>query len=271
MVIYNPPNLPTYSLVNTQKPEHKLTNWTLKWQQKHLIVKARKPHSLQISLEFTDKQRLQECLQKSSVTAIQIDPSVGSANLQMWATACDRARKPIFVRVGKAQKLPYIQSIEWRLKRACDFLAAALLLAILSPVMLGLVIWQWLKSPQSPVLVRHWRVGYKGQVFGLYKFSALASMGYRGHWQNLPQLLNILRGEMSLVGPRPWTLAEVNYLQPKQLANLPGLTGIFKTKELLAVSTVRDIHLDYIYKWSLAKDSKILFQTLPRIFSGDVN
>ncbi|MBW4664426.1 MAG: sugar transferase [Chroococcus sp. CMT-3BRIN-NPC107] len=271
MLIYNPANLPTYSLVNTQQPERKLTNWTLKWQQKHLIVKARKPHSLQASLEFTDKQRLQECLQKSSVKVVQIDPAVGSANLQMWATACDRAQKPIFVRAGKDQKLPYLQSIEWRLKRTCDFLAAALLLAILSPVILGLVIWRWLKSPQSPVLVRYWRVGHKGQVFGLFKFNALASVGYHGYWQNLPQLFNVLRGEMSLVGPRPWTLTEVNYLQPKQLANLPGITGILETKAPLAVSTVRDIHLAYIYQWSLAKDSKILLQTLLRIFSGDIN
>lgn len=263
MLIFNPPNLPTYSLVSNQQPEDKLIGWTLKWQQKHLIVKARKPQSSQVGLEFADEQRLQKCLEKSSVKIVHIDPALGSANLQMWSTACDRADKAIFLRADKTQKLPYLSSFHWRLKRACDFLAAIALLLILSPVILGLIAWQWLKSPRSPIFLRQWRVGARGQLFELLKFNSSE------RWQNLPQLFNILRGEMSLVGVRPWALTEVNYIEPNQLNTLPGITGLPEIEAPLAIDSA--VQLTYISNWSLAKDLKILRQTLPKIFSSSIN
>ncbi|WP_009632474.1 heterocyst development glycosyltransferase HepC [Synechocystis sp. PCC 7509] len=270
MLISNPPNLPTYSLVSDQ-PDHKLISWTLKWQQKHLIVKARKPQSHQAGLEFADEQRLQECLQKSSVKIIHIDPALGAANLQMWATACKHAQKAIFVRAAKIQKLTYVSSSRWRLKRACDFFMAIALLLILSPVILGLIAWQWIKSPQSPIFSRQWRIGARGQLFELLKFNTLTTAGTGDRVQNLPQLFNVLRGEMSLVGARPWALTEVNYLAPKQLNTLPGITGLPEIETPLAVSSVSGVQLTYINNWSLAKDLKILRQTLPKFFSSSIN
>lgn len=270
MLISKISNVPTYSLVNSQQPERKLISWTLKWQQKHLIVKAGKPQPYQVTLGFEDEQWLQECLQKSPVKIVKIDPAVGAANLKIWATACKHAQKAIFLRAGTAQKLPYLYPLRWQLKRACDFLAAVIFLLVLSPVILGLIAWQWVKSPQSPVFIRQWRVGKRGQLFGLLKFNSLATV-HHDYWQNLPQLFNVLRGEMSLVGARPWTLTEVAYLQPKQLNALPGITGLPEIEATFAIDSISEIHLAYLSSWSLAKDLRILIQTLPRIFSGSIN
>lgn len=267
MLISKIPNLPTYTLVNTQQPEHQLIGWTLKWKQKQLLVKARKSRTYQPSLEIEDEQWLQERLQKSPVTIVQIDPAVGAANLEIWATACKYAHKAIFLRAGTAQKLPYLYPVRWRLKRVCDLLAAAILLVILSPVILGLIGWQWIKLPHSPLLIRQWRVGQRGQLFQLLKFNFLVAEHYH-YWRNLPQLLNVLRGEMSLVGARPWTLTELINLQPNQLNALPGISGIPKIKAHLPLESEEDILNEYLNSWSLGKDLRILMQMVLRIFSS---
>jgi lipopolysaccharide/colanic/teichoic acid biosynthesis glycosyltransferase len=267
MLISKIPNLPTYSLVNTQQPEHKLTGWTLKWKQKQLLVKARKSRSHHAGLDIEDEQWLQECLQKSPVKIIQIDPAVGTANLKIWATACKAAKKTMFLRTRTSQKLPYLYPVRWRLKRGCDLVAATSLVVTLSPVILGLMSWTLVKSPQSPIFIRQWHIGQRGQLFQLLKFNCLI-VGHNRYWKNLPQLFNVLRGEMSLVGARPRTLTEVRYLQPEQINALPGITGIPKIKSSLLKSSSGEVHLDYLNTWSLSKDLKILLQTALRIFSN---
>ncbi len=190
--------------------------------------------------------------------------------MKIWATACKHAQKAIFLRAGTAQKQPYLYPFRWRLKRTCDFFAAVILLLVLSPVILGLIAWQGVKSPQSPVFIRPWRVGKRGQLFQLLKFDSLATV-HHAYWQNLPQLFNVLRGEMSLVGARPWTLIEVTYLQPKQLNTLPGITGLPQIEATFAIDRISAIHLAYFSSWSLAKDLSILLQTIPRTFFGSIN
>jgi lipopolysaccharide/colanic/teichoic acid biosynthesis glycosyltransferase len=270
MLISNLPNLLTYLLINTQQPETKLISWTLKWQQKQLIVKAQKLQTHQVNLEVADEQRLAQCLQKSPVKLVQIDPALGVANLTIWAEGCKQAKKTIFLRAGKAQKLPYLYPFRWQLKRICDFLTAGVLLLVLSPLILSLIVLHMVKSPQTPLFSRQWRVGKRGQIFELLKFNLLDS-GDRNYWQNLPQLFNVLRGEISIVGASPWTLAEATSLQPKQLNALPGLTGIPEIKPNLAIDSISAIYADYLNRWSLGKDLGILFQTMPKIFSGNLN
>ena len=270
MLISNLPNLPTYLLVNAQQAEPRLIGWTLKWQQKQLIVKAQKPQPHQVNLEFAGEQRLAQCLQKSPVKLVQIDSALGSANLTIWAEGCKQAKKKIFLRAGKAQKLPYLYPFRWQLKRICDFLTAGGLLLILGPIILGLIVLQGVKSPQTPLFKRQWRVGKRGQIFELLKFNCFAP-GDRNYWQNLPQLFNVLRGEMSIVGASPWTLAEATSLQPKRLNALPGLTGIPEIKPNLAINSISAIHAAYLDHWSLGKDLGILLQTMPKIFSGSLN
>ena len=90
----------------------------------------------------------------------------------------------------------------------------------------------------------------------------------------LPQLWNVLRGEMSLVGPRPPTPGEVGGYQEwhkKRLDGRPGLTGLWQVSGRSLLSFDETVLLDiyYIENWSLWLDLKILLRTIPKVLSGE--
>ncbi len=183
------------------------------------------------------------------------------------------------------------------LKRAIDLVAAVILSIVLSPLLLVLAIAIRLSSP-GPVLFRQQRVGLNGAPFTLVKFrtmirdaeaetgpvfaqpgdarrTAAGSFMRRFSLDELPQLYNILRGEMSLVGPRPerpffverFSGEVPRYLDRHQVR--PGVTGWAQVNDLrgassIAERTIYDIY--YVENWSLALDLKILVLTLVRIF-----
>jgi lipopolysaccharide/colanic/teichoic acid biosynthesis glycosyltransferase len=102
-----------------------------------------------------------------------------------------------------------------------------------------------------------------------------------GHWlrktsmDELPQLLNVLSGDMSLVGPRPLPIYEVerfeNSAQRRRLSVKPGLTCLWQISGRNQVKDFRDwvrLDLDYIDRWSLGLDLKILLRTIPTVLSG---
>jgi lipopolysaccharide/colanic/teichoic acid biosynthesis glycosyltransferase len=126
-------------------------------------------------------------------------------------------------------------------KRALDLAAALLLLALLAPVMAAVALLVR-RRLGAPVLFRQRRAGLGGRPFPLLKFRSMAegdapdalrlsSFGRRlraSGLDELPQLLNVLRGEMSLVGPRPLPLAYVAHYSPRQALGLrvrPGIAG----------------------------------------------
>jgi lipopolysaccharide/colanic/teichoic acid biosynthesis glycosyltransferase len=91
----------------------------------------------------------------------------------------------------------------------------------------------------------------------------------------LPQLLNVLSGDMSLVGPRPLPIYEVerfeNSAQRRRLSVKPGLTCLWQISGRNQVKDFRDwirLDLDYIDRWSLGLDLKILLRTIPAVLSG---
>jgi lipopolysaccharide/colanic/teichoic acid biosynthesis glycosyltransferase len=136
-----------------------------------------------------------------------------------------------------------------RCKRGLDLAGAALALLLLAPLLLVLALWVGLGSGR-PLFYRQQRLGRGGVPFTLYKFRSLQP-GSGGHssvapeddaritrpglflrrWRldELPQLVNVLRGDMSLVGPRPLPPAHAQHLPPDHLARLqsvrPGITG----------------------------------------------
>lgn len=187
------------------------------------------------------------------------------------------------------------------LKRALDLAIAALLLLILAPLMLLLAAAVRYSSP-GPALFRQQRVGRGGRLFWLYKFRtmradpsgpAITAAGDRritpiGRWlrrsklDELPQLLNVLRGEMSLVGPRPEVPRYVERYTPDQRAVLavrPGITGpsqiSFRDEERLLASAEKPeayyvdvlmpqklaIDLQYVRHPSLTRDLQLLLRT----------
>ncbi len=134
-----------------------------------------------------------------------------------------------------------------RFKRIVDLLAALLGLVLLSPVLLVIAVVAWLKMG-SPVIFRQLRPGYKGRPFTIYKFRTmreahdakgkalsdaerLTSFGKllrTTSLDELPELWNVVKGEMSLVGPRPLLMEYLEHYSPQQARRheaIPGITG----------------------------------------------
>lgn len=193
------------------------------------------------------------------------------------------------------------------LKRAFDVLASGAGLIVLSPVLVALALLVKFGSP-GPVFYRANRVGLHGQPFQLFKFrsmvvgadkkgpavtgagdSRVTPIGKflrRTKLDELPQLLNVLRGEMSVVGPRPEDPRYVAHYTPEQRAVLnvrPGITSpasvAYRNEE--AILTGQDwettyiqqvmpaklvIDLEYAHNPSLLRDFQIIFQTLLALF-----
>jgi len=182
-----------------------------------------------------------------------------------------------------------------RIKRVVDFFGAGLGFLVLLPI-LSLIALAILLESRGPILFRQRRSGRDGKVFVIYKFrtmhvledgtdvvqatrndgrtTAVGRFLRRSSIDELPQLLNVLKGEMSLVGPRPHAVAhDQYYLQTVPNYKLrfyskPGITGLAQIRGFRG--EVRDIHhmeeriacdLEYIENWSLATDVRILFLT----------
>jgi len=119
-----------------------------------------------------------------------------------------------------------------------------------------------------------------GDQSGLHKLVADPRTTSIGKWlrkyslDELPQLFNVLRGEMSLVGPRPWALYDalrIDEAGKTRLNALPGITGAWQVEtrsQLLDLNAVNKCDLEYLGSWSLIKDLKILLLTIPKVISG---
>jgi len=115
---------------------------------------------------------------------------------------------------------------------------------------------------------------------GLHKLENDPRVTSVGRWlrrhslDELPQLINVLRGEMSLVGPRPWALYDVVRISPdlqQRLNALPGMTGAWQVQARstqLDISVVNRSDLQYLESWSLRRDFKFLLLTIPKVLSG---
>lgn len=180
------------------------------------------------------------------------------------------------------------------LKRLFDSVLAGCGVVLLLPLfaLLGLVIK--LDSP-GPVFYRATRIGKGGQPFSMLKFRtmvagadrqgpAVTASGDRritrvGRWlrrsklDELPQLINVLRGEMSLVGPRPEMPFLVEQYRPWQRLRLqvrPGLTGLWQILGRKDLPLVENIEYDFYYisHRSLAMDLMIMLRTIPVVLFG---
>ena len=197
------------------------------------------------------------------------------------------------------------RTISLALKRAGDFVLSLLALIAASPVMLAIAIAIRLESP-GPVFYISERIGKRGRVFPCFKFrtmvanadelkKSLDSLNERdgvlfklkndprvtrlGRFlrkyslDELPQFFNVMRGEMSLVGPRPPIASEVEKYKLEHLRRLevlPGLTGLWQIEARQDASFEKYIALDtaYVENWSFWLDLKILFRTAEVVVRG---
>ena len=189
-------------------------------------------------------------------------------------------------------------------KRVVDVVVSALGLLLLSPLLAAIAIAVKLDS-RGPVFFRQERHGRGGSIFRIVKFRtmrvgaeserlALAPLNEisgalfkmkedprvtrvgrllrRTSLDELPQLWNVLKGEMSLVGPRPFVVHESSQITgwaSRRLDITPGITGLWQVLGRTDIPFDEMVKLDYIYvtNWSLLWDMKILFQTIPVVLS----
>jgi exopolysaccharide biosynthesis polyprenyl glycosylphosphotransferase len=201
-----------------------------------------------------------------------------------------------------AERLPAAGLV---LKRLVDVVGAGVALTALSPLLAVIASLIKLDSP-GPVLYRALRAGRKARPFVCYKFRTMVSnadtlkddlrksnqrsgpffkivddprITRLGHFlrryslDELPQLWNVLRGDMSLVGPRPHPLDDLAGYEAEHLARLdvtPGLTGLWQVTARRDPSFERGMDLDreYIRSWSLASDLRILLKTVVAVVQG---
>jgi len=219
--------------------------------------------------------------------------------------------KPTFDAMGSVPMLVFrtTPSVSWALlvKGIVDRGGAFLLLVLTSPLLLGAYVIIKLTSP-GPAIFSQKRGGKNGRPFTMYKFRSMTTDAEMrraeleslnemkgpvfkvgkdpritpfGHWlrrtsiDELPQLFNVLWGDMSLVGPRPLPLYEVanfeNYAQRRRLSVKPGLTCLWQISGRNNVQNFDDwvkLDLEYIDNWSVWLDIVILLKTIPVVLFG---
>ena len=163
------------------------------------------------------------------------------------------------------------------LKRAMDLAGATAALIVLFPLMLMLALAVKLSS-RGPVFFTQQRIGCGGEPFQLLKFrfredprcTRVGRLIRRTFLDELPQLLNVVRGDMSLVGPRPLVPDEdamIEGWQRRRLAVRPGMTGLWQIFGSSRIPMHEMVKIDYLYgaNWSVWLDLKILLRTIPYV------
>ncbi|MBW4667515.1 MAG: sugar transferase [Cyanomargarita calcarea GSE-NOS-MK-12-04C] len=236
--------IPTFQnsyTVSPQQQDNPSNYCKLQWRRGQLLVKlpglVKQPY-----LSSLDKEEsLVECLKHSPVSLVCIDPKLGEEKLLLWATACEQASKPIFLHIPSAkQQAKFNSTFLASLKRVTEWLVALMLLLAVSPIVLGLGCIMRVYSPGA-LFSREWHVGERGKLFRIMKFRTTDGLSegendqnitLLGSWmrkwglENVPQLLNVLRGEMSLIGPGCCTLQNAVRLSLQEQRHLNALPGI---------------------------------------------
>ena len=190
------------------------------------------------------------------------------------------------------------------LKRCLDIACLALALPTLLPLLIGIGALIKIVSP-GPIFFMQERVGFMGRKFRIFKFRTMKvnaeTQTHQNHLKDLiksdtpmtkmdskgdprvikfgdilrssgldelPQLINVFKGEMSLVGPRPCTQYEYEQFQPwhkQRFRALPGLTGLWQVsgKNKTTFNEMISLDIRYAKEWSLSLDLKIMFKTFP--------
>jgi exopolysaccharide biosynthesis polyprenyl glycosylphosphotransferase len=199
---------------------------------------------------------------------------------------------------------PVFAGLDWATKRVFDILVGAAVIVVLGPLWLLIALAVKLDSP-GPVFYRDRRVGLGEREFGMFKFRSMyvdavdrqASLEAaneasgplfkikddprvtrigkflrRYSIDELPQLLNVLRGDMSLVGPRPLPLRDYIQLEDwhrKRYLVLPGMTGLWQVSGRIELTFDDLVRLDFYYleNWSIWLDISILAKTMPAVLA----
>jgi exopolysaccharide biosynthesis polyprenyl glycosylphosphotransferase len=199
---------------------------------------------------------------------------------------------------------PVFDGFDYVVKRTFDFVVSLMLLVVLAPLLLVIAAAVFVSS-RGPVLYRSMRPGIGGAPFACFKFRTMRSdadqmqadleslneasgalfkirhdprltrvgrLLRRFSLDELPQLLNVLAGQMSLVGPRPLPQRDFDQLDEwhkKRYLVLPGITGLWQVSGRSELDFDDLVRLDFLYleRWSVGLDLAILFKTVPAVLS----
>ncbi len=211
-----------------------------------------------------------------------------------------------FIRRHDPTRKPVLTLRQRVIKRLMDIVGALVLLALTWPIMLVTAIAIKLDSP-GPILFKQKRIGENGRPFIIYKFRSMVHNAdellpqildvehldepayklkndprrtrvgkFIRRWSidELPQIFNVLKGDMSLVGPRPeiaWLVERYTPEERERLALKPGITGPVQVNGRgdLTFQERLEIEVDYIRNYSLRRDIEILLKTIPAVIKGD--
>ncbi len=230
-------------------------------------------------------------------TVTRVEPPVAQGRVLPFHAHPSRSSTPVatqpfsIARTRSAARAP--RSGEF-LIRLLDIVGSLIILVLALPVMIVAGVLIKITSA-GPVFYKQERVGQGGRLFTLYKFRTMIDnaekhMGpvwaspdddrvtpvgrllRRMHLDELPQLLNTLRGDMSLVGPRPerpFFVERHKALQGVRLAVKPGLTGLAQVRSYYDLKPAHKVKYDYLYiqNRSLLLNISILLQTIPALFA----
>ncbi|HKR63032.1 MAG TPA: sugar transferase [Thermoanaerobaculia bacterium] len=194
-----------------------------------------------------------------------------------------------------------------RVKRGIDLVASTIAITLLSPLLLVLMALVKLTSP-GPIIFRQRRIGFRCNQFDMYKFRTMYAGAHLkekelmaqaekegksflklkndpritpiGHFlrkyslDELPQLFNVLEGTMSLVGPRPLLLSDLDKLPRRsplsRFSMPPGITGLWQVSGRSTCTDRKRMRLDrqYVDRWSLSLDFQILLRTVEVVVTG---
>jgi lipopolysaccharide/colanic/teichoic acid biosynthesis glycosyltransferase len=191
-----------------------------------------------------------------------------------------------------------------RVKRVFDMLFATAVITIISPLLLLIMALVKFTSP-GPIIFRQRRIGFRCNQFDMYKFrtmidgahlqekelaestgksflklkndpriTPIGSFLRKFSLDELPQLFNVLEGSMSIVGPRPLLLSDLDNLPRRsplsRFSMLPGITGLWQVSGRSRCTDEQRMRLDrqYVNDWSLGLDFQILLKTVAVVFTG---
>jgi exopolysaccharide biosynthesis polyprenyl glycosylphosphotransferase len=201
-------------------------------------------------------------------------------------------------------KPPVFEGVDYLLKRTFDIVVSTVVLLLISPILIGCWLAVRLTS-RGPAIYRSWRPGVGGQPFACFKFRTMyrdadleqASLEkhneqsgalfkirddpritpvgrFLRRWSidELPQLFNVVRGQMSLVGPRPLPERDFQRLEDwhkKRYLVMPGITGLWQVSGRSELDFDDLVRLDFLYleRWSVFLDLSILVKTVPAVLA----
>ena len=264
------------------------------------VVEDHCVHRVVVAFSDLENERLLELVRDAKALGVKVSIKPRILDVVGSAVVFDEVHGSVFLGVRRFG----LTAGQRRVKRAIDIAGSLALLLLLAPV-LGLFALLIKLDSRGPVIFHQVRVGRDGRRFRIFKFrtmvadaeqrkAKLLALNEAGEGlfkltddprvtrvgrylrrtalDELPQLVNVLRGEMSLVGPRPLVVEEderLNGWHRRRLHLVPGMTGVWQVLGSARIPVREMVALDYLYivNWSVWNDLQILLRTVPFVLS----